>query len=123
MLFRSCHRNAKSLEIVQSFHQADVFVSSSRFETFGVAMAEAMAMGLPILATPTDGAKDILTAETSILLSDITVAALTEGLKKIYLEHQNFDAQKIRQHVLSRFDEQIVAKQYLEIYQKTVKPD
>jgi glycosyltransferase involved in cell wall biosynthesis len=102
--------------IVQAFNQSNVFVSSSRFETFGVAMAEAMAMGLPILATPTDGAKAILTTETGILTADISVVAITEGLKKMYLERQKFDAQKIRQHVLVNFDGVIVAQQYLRIY-------
>lgn len=102
--------------IVQALSQSVVFVSSSRFETFGVAMAEAMAMGLPILATPTDGAKGILTVETGILTADISVVAITEGLKKMYLECQKFDAQKIRQHVLVHFDGAIVAEQYLKIY-------
>jgi L-malate glycosyltransferase len=107
-------------EIVTSLSQSDIFISSSRFETFGVAMAEAMAMGLPILATPTDGAKDIMRAETGVLTTDISVAAITEGLTKMYLEHQKFDASKIRQHVLDNFDKTIVAERYLEIYRKAI---
>src|SRR5207253_548908 len=38
----------------------DVYVSSSRAEAFGLAMVEAMACGLPIVATATDGARAIV---------------------------------------------------------------
>lgn len=107
-------------EIVQSLNQADVFISSSRFETFGVAMAEAMAIGLPILATPTDGAKEILTIETGILISTISIPDIVDGLEKMYFEYKKFDAQKIRQHVLDNFDKTIVAQQYFNIYRKII---
>lgn len=39
---------------------ADLFVSSSRWEAFGIVIAEALAVGCPVLATATDGARDII---------------------------------------------------------------
>ena len=47
------------------FRQSHAYVSASRVETFGKAMAEAQACGLPIVATPTDGARDIV-ADSSL---------------------------------------------------------
>ena len=38
----------------------DVFVSASRIEPFGLAIVEAMAVGLPIVATRSEGAQEIL---------------------------------------------------------------
>jgi len=38
----------------------DVFVSPSRSEAFGLAMAEALATGVPVVATATDGAREIV---------------------------------------------------------------
>ena len=39
----------------------DVFVSASHTESFGLAMVEAMACGLPLVATNTDGANEVIT--------------------------------------------------------------
>jgi L-malate glycosyltransferase len=38
----------------------DVFVSASRSEAFGMAMAEALACGVPVVATATEGAREIV---------------------------------------------------------------
>ena len=38
----------------------DVFVSASRTESFGMAMAEALACGVPVVAMATDGAREIV---------------------------------------------------------------
>jgi len=39
-------------EVAEWMHKADALVMSSRFETYGVVLAEAVAAGLPVLSTP-----------------------------------------------------------------------
>lgn len=63
----------------------EVFVSASRVEPFGLAIVEAMATGLPVVATRSDGAQEILTdGETGKLIeignSSIMAAAIDEFL-------------------------------------------
>jgi L-malate glycosyltransferase len=59
----------------------DVFVSSSRVEPFGLVMVEAMAVGLPVVATSTGGAREIIEdGVTGKLVTVGDVAALAEAI-------------------------------------------
>lgn len=49
----------------------DVFVSASETESFGLAIAEAMAAGTAVVATATDGAQEVIEDETTGLIVPI----------------------------------------------------
>ena len=46
-------------EVAERLKQADAFVLSSRYETYGVVLAEAAAAGVPILSTPVGIAEEV----------------------------------------------------------------
>ena len=59
----------------------DVYVSASRAEAFGLAMVEAMACGVPVVATATDGAREIIEdGVTGRLVPVGAVAALADAV-------------------------------------------
>lgn len=58
-------------EIAQLYSAIDLFVSASRAESFGLAIAEAMASGTPVVATKTEGAKEIVEEGVTGLLVPI----------------------------------------------------
>lgn len=47
-------------DIAQLYCALDIFVSASHSESFGLAIVEAMACGTPVVATATDGAREII---------------------------------------------------------------
>lgn len=49
------------IDVAEFLSQLDVFVSASSSEAFGLAIAEAMAAGVPVVATASDGAREIIT--------------------------------------------------------------
>ena len=62
----------------------DVFVSASRSESFGIAMVEAMAGGVPVVATMTAGAREIIDADkTGVLVPIGDAEALAEAIRKL----------------------------------------
>ena len=46
-------------EVANWMHQSDAFVLSSRYETYGVVLAEAAVAGVPILSTPVGIAEEL----------------------------------------------------------------
>lgn len=47
-------------ELTNYYHASDIYVSSSVHESFGKVLVEAMAAGLPVVATSTTGSKEII---------------------------------------------------------------
>lgn len=57
----------------------DVFVSASETESFGLAIAEAMAAGTPVVATATEGAREVVDDQETGLLTPIGDVARIAG--------------------------------------------
>jgi glycosyltransferase involved in cell wall biosynthesis len=65
------------------YTQADVFVLASLFEGYGMVYAEAMAYGLPIIATSGGAIPDTVPSEAGLLVSPGDIPALTLALKTV----------------------------------------
>ncbi len=62
----------------------DVFVSTSETESFGMAIAEAMAAGVAVVATETDGAREIIGPDVAGLLVPIgDVDAIAKAITRL----------------------------------------
>jgi glycosyltransferase involved in cell wall biosynthesis len=69
---------------VPSFlHQLDVFLIPSRFEGFPIALVEALASGLPCIATPVGGVPEILGNDDGILVPVESVEPLADAMRRM----------------------------------------
>lgn len=59
---------------------ADVYVSPSRFEGLSIALLEAMASGLAVIATPVGDTKDLVTPDVGVLVPPEDSAALQTAM-------------------------------------------
>lgn len=73
--------NANTLAGV--YDESDVFVLPTRYEGYGMAVAEALARGLPVISTATGAVADLLAGTAGILVPGGDVPALTTALSRM----------------------------------------
>jgi glycosyltransferase involved in cell wall biosynthesis len=101
----------------------DLFVSASHSESFGLAIAEAMTTGTPVVATETEGAKEILRdGETGLLVRVRDVAALAEAIGALLGDEVRREriGQSARQEVKLRFSLDRMVDATEQIYQESL---
>ncbi len=105
------------VEMARIFRSSHVLISASRIETFGKAILEAQACGLPVIATKTDGAQHIMASvDQGILTATNDTKGLVRAMGEMFTHYARFDPQKINVLVHHRFSEAIVIHQWKELY-------
>ncbi len=100
----------------QIFSEADAFVLTSQFETFGIVYVEAMFCGLPCIGTKGQGADDIITDNNGFLVDYGDLQQLQTAMRHLYANIHTYDKETIRNEAVKRFSEETISKQLLEIY-------
>ncbi len=73
-------------ELARAYATADLFVLPSHYEGYGMAFAEALAHGLPIVACPTGAVPDTVPAEAALFVPAGAVSDLAAGLRRLLTE-------------------------------------
>jgi glycosyltransferase involved in cell wall biosynthesis len=67
----------------EQYLASDVFVLASRFEGYGMALAEAIAHGLPVVSTKAGAIPDTVPPGTGVLVPPDDMAALAQVLRRL----------------------------------------
>ena len=71
-------------DIASTLVTFDLFVSSARSEPFGLSIVEAMAAGVPVIATASEGAREIIDAsQTGLLVPIGDVEAMAKAVTSL----------------------------------------
>ncbi len=112
-------------EVAELYCALDVFVSASRAESFGLAMAEAMATRIPVVATRTEGAKQLIQQEITGVLVPVGDAKAI-GLAVIGLltdlDRQKRIGEAANQDIRDRFSLERMVDATENIYQESLTP-
>ena len=90
-------------EIVDLLDKSHCFVLSSNSETFGVVLIEAMARGLPVIASRIDGPAEIVSARNGLLFTSGDVKELGDAMEKMVGAYKRFQPAEIIDSVSGRF--------------------
>jgi glycosyltransferase involved in cell wall biosynthesis len=113
------------LELSRLYREATVFAMPSYYETFGISCLEAMAFGLPVVATTAGGLPEVVEdGVTGILVSPGDPAALAEAI--LALLNDPARARRMgcagRERVLAHFTADRVARRMIEVYESVRRP-
>ena len=101
-----------SAELVKEYNDSSAYISSSRMETFGMTIIEAMSCGLPIVATKAGGPDDIVNENNGYLAEVEDVNSLKSKMILMIENISKFDSKKIRQNVIANYSENMVIKKF-----------
>jgi glycosyltransferase involved in cell wall biosynthesis len=111
---------AISHEEIYSFMQRlHIFVSASRSETFGIAMVEALACGVPVVATDSGGSREFITPQNGLLV-EIDPEHLAEGIERLMSNFRAYDATIIRNSVVEKFSDRRFLDEIEKIYDRAL---
>lgn len=94
----------------------NVVISSSRTETFGVTLIEAMARGRPVIATRSGGPEEFINPETGILVPRDNPDELAKAMVTMYGRYNKYDFKAIRKYALDHFGERVVISRLIKFY-------
>jgi glycosyltransferase involved in cell wall biosynthesis len=104
-------------EVFEVLAITDLFVLSSHWEGFGIVMAEAMALGKPVIATDTDGAREVVKdGETGILVPIKRPDLMAQAILKL-LEEPGLMSQMGEQG-LERVKEHFTCEKFITGYEQ-----
>jgi glycosyltransferase involved in cell wall biosynthesis len=107
-------------DVLRAIQRADVFVSSSISETFGIAIAEALACGVRVAATRSGGAEFILGEDSPFLVEVRDPVALASKIIEIAHGTIPFNPHHSRKTIIQRFGEEAFLARMMKILESAI---
>ena len=105
----------KGSEFMKQIH---FYVNSSKHESFGIALTESFASGLPVVSYDNGGPSDFVNESNGILVENQNEEKLFEAIQWMMQNYRTFDREKIRAGVIQRFSERAFIDRMNLIYEE-----
>lgn len=109
-------------ELIEAYKIADIFAFPSLTETFGIAIVEAMAAGLPVIVGNSEGCRDIVERGKWGMMCDPNDAKDLADKIKFLIEDKDLRAEYVQKsnQRAEDFNWDTITKRYVEIYNSTL---
>ena len=109
------------IQVAQALSKTDMYVQTSNYETFGVALAEALAVGIPVISTDCGGPRDIINKKNGIILEGFSPEELAEKILSIWNNREHYNSKNIKTDCETRFSKDALVKLLNETYKSLDK--
>lgn len=107
-------------QVKEEVSSAGAFVLSSKYETFGVVLIEALALGKPVIATKCGGPESIVTPEVGYLVENNSEEELSKAMLELIANKNKFNPENIRAYCLDNFSEKAVVAKLGKVYESVL---
>ena len=102
--------------IVLELKNSNALVCSSKHESFGVTLVEALASGRPIVSTKCGGPEDIVNDSNGILVNVDSPNDLARGMLYVLQNSKKYNPELIYNMYLNKYSEKVIKEKYFEYY-------
>lgn len=107
--------------VAQELDHCHCFVLTSRMETFGVVLIEALSRGRPVITTECGGPQDVIGESNGRLVPVGGIHELAEAMVWMRGHDDGFDPDELREDVAKRFGPDALVRNLNECYRTAVK--
>ncbi len=124
--FTSVAKNVANIEVIPHLNRQEVkekiveskaLLSGSKLETFGLTIAEALALGTPVVVTNSGGPRDIVEKGDGFIVEQGNVDLFVSKIQEILNENHDSN-ETIRKRCHSKFSEEVIYGQLIQCYGK-----
>lgn len=115
------HPQQSQKDLVLYLQAADLLISPSRKEGFGLVVAEAISCGTPVLATKSGGPEEIITAQTGLLVETDNPNEIQSGLKEMLSNLDQYQSSKLHADIDERFSLSAKLKKLMSLYRSVLE--
>ena len=110
-------RTQSQHELAELYSAADIVLSLSRAETFGLTIAEGMACGTPAIVYNTTAVPELITPQTGLIIDNIgDIDSLIAAIETICSNGKEHYSEACRKHAEQNFDKDKCFAKYIELY-------
>lgn len=100
-------------EIPEILAKSDVYICASRVETFGIAVLEALASGLPVITTRCGGPEDLIDTYSGLTINPESPESLAEAMVYMHFNHKKFIPSHIKSGACLQYDKKVILPQII----------
>ena len=106
--------------VAEAMQSADIFILFSHFEGLPCVILEAMAVGLPVIATETGGISEWITPETGVLLKVGDEEGLVNAMNYVMDNRDKFAPSVIRSKIVDKCSVEVVGQAIVSVYEEVL---